>query len=211
MPLADADKKHFQVVVNGTYAAAGAASKVTANVFHYRRTSFGTTLDYTELTTALHTKFKAAWKAAVSASWTWDSTFVRNVDSPSDGGQTTGVTEVGGVAGEPYPPFAAMLISKKSGKRGKSFRGRMFVAGIAESAAASSLLTAGELTLLQAMATALTGVVTTAAGVTYVPFLLSTKNSDITVEPATIVGADIISFLAHQQMSSQTSRRLHSV
>jgi len=52
--------------------------------------------------------------------------------------------------------------------------------------------------------------VDTAAGLTYVPFLLSTKNSDLTIEPATIVGVDITSCTGHTQVASMVSRRVRS-
>lgn len=210
MPLADADKKHFQVVVKGTYAAGGLTAQATANVFYYRRSVFTSDLDYTELTTALHATFKAVWKLAVSASWTWAATDVRNIDSPTEGGSSTNVAEVGAVAGDPLPPFVAMLISKRTGRRGKSFRGRFYIAGIAESGTANSELTAGQKTLLDNLAAVLDDSVTTAAGLTYVPFLLSSKNSDLTIEPATVVGVDITSCLGHTQVASMVSRRVHS-
>lgn len=210
MPFGDADRIHFQTIVHGIYAAAGLQTKPTANILHYRRTTFGTNYDAAELVTALHTKFKAAWKAAASASWTWDETWVRCMDGDAEAYHQVTVAEVGGVAGEPYPPFASMLISKATSLRGKSYRGRLFVAGVPESGCASSLLTAGQKTLLDALATALTGTVTTAAGLQYVPFLFAASLTDMQTEFPVVKGTDIISFTAHSQLTSTTSRRLRS-
>lgn len=208
MPFTDADKIHFQVPIHGTYAAAGLQSRPTANILHYRRTTFGTDYSASELVTALHTKFKTAWKAAVSATWTWDETWVRCMDADAEAYYEAIVGEVGGVAGESYPSFVSMLISKHTALRGKSYRGRLFVAGVAESACATSKLTAGQKTLLDTLATALEGTVTTAAGLQYVPFLFSPSLTDMQTEFPVVKGTDITSFSAHEQVSSTTSRRL---
>lgn len=208
MAFGDADRIHFQTIVHGTYAAGGLQSKPTANIVHYRRTTFGTAYDAAELVTALHAKWKAAWKACASASWLWDETWVRCMDADAEAYHTVAVAEVGGIAGDPYPPYASMLISKKTSVRGKSYRGRLFVAGVPESGCASSLLSAGQKTLLDALATALDGTVTTAAGIAYVPFLFAATLTDMQVEFPVVKGTDIIAWSAHQQLSSTTSRRL---
>jgi len=208
MPIVDGDKQHFAVVVKGTHAAGGLSAKQTVNVFHYRRTAFTSDLDYSQLNTALLAKWKAEWKANASASWTFDSIHSRCINSPLEAGLLTAVGEVGGVAGEVMPPYVAMLIKKATAIRGRSYTGRMFIPGVPESGLNNSLLTAGQLVLLQALATALTGTVTTAAGLTYNPFLFAAYLSDITVEPAVVRGADITAFTASQQITSKTSRRL---
>lgn len=211
MAIVDGDKQHFSVAVKGTHAAGGLSAKQTVNIFHYRRTSFTSDLDYAELATALLAKWETEWLANASASWTLDSIHVRCINSPLEAGLIDLVGTVGGVAGEVMPPYVASYIKKGTAVRGRSYIGRMFIPGVPESGLNNSLLTAGQLILLQALATALTGTVTTAAGLTYNPFLFAAFLSDITIEPAVVIGADITSFTASQQISSKTSRRLKRV
>jgi len=211
MPIVDGDKQHFQVTLKGTHAAGGLSAKQTVNIFHYRRTNFTSDLDYTELSTALLTQWETEWKANASASWTFDSIHVRCINSPLEAGIITLVGGVGGVAGEVMPPYVASYIKKATAVRGRSYIGRMFIPGVPESGLNNSLLTAGQLVLLQALAAALLVPVTTAAGLVYNPFLFAAFLSDITVEPATVIGADITAFTASQQISSKTSRRLKRV
>lgn len=208
MPLLDGDKKHFQVVIEGSMTQGVLAVAQTRNVLYYRRTSFGVNLSYSELLTSLHAKWQSSLLAATSAKWSHNVTRVRNIDSPTDAGAFAAGGGVGGVIGDALPAFNAMLISKRTALRGKSYRGRMYVPGVPESGQVDAVLTAGQLTLLTTLAGVLDDSITTAAGLTYVPFNFSAHLSNILVEPAVVVGADITSMVADDAMASMNSRKV---
>jgi len=208
MAIPDNQKIHFQVIIEGSMTQGVLTSAETRNIFYYRRTVFAPDLDYAELITALHAKWQAALLAATSVKWSHNFTKVRNIDSPFDAGLSAAGGGVGAVAGDALPAFASMLLSKTTALRGKRYRGRMFVPGVPESGQVDCVLTAGQLTLLTTLAGVLDDPVTTAAGLTYVPYNLSAVGSNVTIEPATIVGADVLAMTPHDRVTSTVSRRV---
>ena|SRR5215208_2045630 len=208
MPIADNLKLHFQVVIEGSMTQGVLSTSQTRNVFYYRRTNVGAGLDYAQLMTTLLAKWQANLLLATSVKWSFDRLTVRNVDDNTDAGSFTAGGGVGAIAGDALPAFNAMLISKKTALRGKSYRGRFYIPGVPESGQADAVLTGGQLTLLQNLASDLDDTITTAAGITYKPYLLSTRLSNLTIIPATIVGADLVSCIASDAIASMVSRKV---
>ena len=62
---------------------------------------------------------------------------------------TTDLPQPGSAAGEMLPFNCALVLSLKTAKRGRSYRGRVYVPGLVETQQASSIWTAGTLTAFQ--------------------------------------------------------------
>jgi hypothetical protein len=92
---------------------------------------------------------------------------IRCIDDPIEGFSESIVNEVGDVAGDCLPNYSAIVFSKRTANRGKRYRGRMYVAGIAEADNVNNALTAGAKTRADTLATALQTGVTDANGTIY--------------------------------------------
>jgi len=207
MPLSDAQKQNFMVIVRGSLAAGGSESQNTVNILTYRRTAFPVAFSGTAFITAFHANSKANWKAAVSASWTWVSTEVRCIDDAVEPSTTVAVGEVGGVAGDALPSYCAMVISKLTAFRGRSYRGRLYLAGVPESGNVNNALNAGHKILLDAVAVDGSALITDANANTFKPTVLSQKMSVLTTSPATVLATDITSMTARQVLGRMSSRK----
>jgi hypothetical protein len=207
MPIPDGSQLHFQITVKGEMAALGMSVTPTINLLHYRRTNSPAPVVQANVITAFHTLVKANWKAACSASWTWVSTAVRCVNDATDAGTGAVVGEVGGVAGECTPAFNVQLITKQTALRGRSYRGRVFIPSVPEGGVDGNTLTAAQLALLEAVADDLEVGFTDADGNNFVPFLLSTTQSQLVTNPTTVVGSDVVTCTAKDPVSVLRSRK----
>lgn len=168
MALTDPQRINFEVVVKGLFATGGGSKpKPTANVFHYKRTAFVFEYDGAAFLAAWLTANKAAWKALVNLAWTFDKITIRCIDDPVEGFTESIVNEAGSVTGDCLPNYSATVFTKITGLRGKSYRGRFYVAGIGEDDNANNSLTAGAKTRADTLATAIKATLTDANGTTY--------------------------------------------
>lgn len=207
MPLADVDKIDFEVVIHGVTAALGGQAQNTLTPLHYRRTSFATAFSATAFITAFHTAVKTAWKDSVSVSWSWTKTSIRCLNSPTEVATEVTVGEAGSIAGDMSPSFVAGVFSKITAKRGRSYRGRFYLPGIAESSSTGNAITAGQLILHDALAALLDNTVTDAAALTYIPTVLSRTLSDLAADPASVVATPITSVVAKSVLGRLLSRK----
>lgn len=207
MPLADVDKVDFEVIVSGTTAALGGTAQTTLTPLHYRRTTFATNFSATAFITAFHTAVKTAWKDSCSVSWSWDKTSIRCLNSPTETATEVTVGEAGAVAGDMLPSYVAAVMTKNTAKRGRSYRGRMYLPGIPESGTTGNAATVGEKALLDALAALLDNSVVDAAGLTYVPMVLSRVLSTLTSDPASVFATQITSIVAKSVLGRLSSRK----
>lgn len=207
MALADGDKIHVEITVLGTLAALGGEAQNTATPLHYRRTAFPANINLANVITAFHAACKAEWKAAASVSWSWEKTVARVIDSPTEFATEIAVAEAGGVAGDMTPSFVAFVLSKRTVKRGRSFMGRCFVPGVAESSTTGNAQTAGSQVLTDALAVQLSLPFTDADGNSFVPCVLSRVLSDLEADPSDVEVTDIASVVARSVLGRQISRR----
>lgn len=207
MPIPDSEKLHVQLVINGQIAALGATAQLTASILHYRRTSSTPDFVAASFINAWQANCETNWLAAASSSWAFKSYHARCINDATDAGTVETITTAGGVTGDCLPAFNTQLITKQTALRGRSYRGRLFFPSVPESGVDGNTLTAGQLALLQAVADDLDDGLTDADGNTYVPFLLSVIQSTIASNPTNIVGADITSCTAKDDVAVNRSRR----
>lgn len=207
MPLTDVQKLDFQVKLAGTLAADGGQSQDTVNLLYYRRTSISAPYSSGAFITALRNKFEASWLAVASASWNLDKLVVRCINSAIEAEVQATINLPGGVAGHALPGQNAMLISKRTALRGRSYMGRIYIPGVPESGSDGNALSAAHKALLDTLATKLTETVTDGNLVTYVPTILSVAQSTLTTDPATIIATPVNLMLARSILATMDSRR----
>lgn len=207
MPLTDAQRQRFMIIVKGTHAALGGTAQRTVNMFAYRRDLFPAAWVPGNTLIAFLATVKADWKAAVSAQWTWDTAEIRCLDDSVEPTSQTAVAEAGTVGGDSLPSYAAMVLSKQTALRGRSYQGRSYIAGIPESGTTGNALTNGHKALLDALAVDLKSSFTDANGNRFKPAVLSQKHSVLTTSPATATTNDITNIVARQILGRMASRR----
>jgi len=208
MAIADNLKLNFQLVVEGTYAPGGGASQDVVNVFSFKRTTTSNPHSNSAFITAWRALVESTWLAAVSEHYDMDQLRIRCLDDAEDAYEDTVVGSPGTIAGEALPGFNAMVISKRSAIRGRWAQGRCYICGIQEAATTGNALTAGQLILLQALATDLnTAVVTAASANTYVPAIFSQTYSQIQTNPTTVINTEQVVTEAQSVIGRMASRR----
>jgi hypothetical protein len=96
--------------------------------------------------------------AATSSAVNWDGLTINDVDDGGDESVDFGFTQPypGAVTGDALPPQNTMLLSFKTGQKGRRRRGRAYIPGVSESNTANGQLTGTQLTALQALGAGLT-------------------------------------------------------
>jgi len=133
---------------------------------------------------------------------------------------------MGTVAGDPLPPQVALVLTKRTGMRGKSGRGRMYLCGLSEASSdlgrPSIAIQAAANTLAAALENILTDV---GVAKTYTPIVVSLKqyaiNSRVVVDPGpppvygpapapinVINGSDITDMVASDIWNTQRPRTI---
>lgn len=97
-------------------------------------------------------------KAATSASVNWDKVTLSDVSSTGDESVDFAFTQPapGAIAGDALPPQNAMLVSLRTGTKGRRRHGRFYLPGISEGNQTNGVLSGSQLTALQALAVGLT-------------------------------------------------------
>jgi hypothetical protein len=207
MPIADNLKLHFEVIVTGSYAALGGIAQVTKNILHYRRSVVNPTQNNSAVLAAWELAVMPSWLAAVSLHWTCTQLAIRCIDDAEEAESITLPNDPGLIVGEAYPSYVAMVFSKKSALRGRMNQGRLYVAGVAESAASGNALVAGQIALNATLAAALIAPISS-GGSTYVPAVLSPTRSQTAINPTTVWVEDLVSITGNPELGSMNSRKL---
>jgi hypothetical protein len=207
MPLIDTAKLNFEVIVKGSIAAEGGDAQVTINPLHYIRTNTPAAFSATAFITAFHTLVKADWRAFASLHWTWVSTSIRCINSPTEVAVEVAVGEAGLIAGQMSPSYVAGIISKRTPLRGRSHMGRLYVAGISEGNSDGNALSGAAKTLLDTVATRLKTNVTDANGVIFAPAVLSRLKSNLIIDPSTVYMTGLSNAVARSVLGRQSNRK----
>lgn len=105
--------------------------------------------------------FAASWAAtigplliaATSSAVNWDKLTVTDTSTTGDESVDFVFTQPypGAITGDPLPPQNSMLLSFKTGQKGRRKRGRAYIPGVAEANTTNGLVTGTQLTALQAL------------------------------------------------------------
>jgi hypothetical protein len=96
--------------------------------------------------------------AATSAAVNWDRLTVSDTDDNGDESIDFAFTQPypGAITGEALPPQNTMLLSFKTGQKGRRRRGRAYIPGVSEANTSNGVLTGTQLTALEALGAGLT-------------------------------------------------------
>lgn len=205
-----------EVVCKGTLAAGGSDAQKLYNVWHFRRTGTSVDPDKAALALAVRGLF-----VTIAAKWSVDYLLdvigIRWIQDAEDPEVDTilGASQVaGGVSTDRTPANTCVTMTLKTAKRGRNYRGRKAFGALVEAGTTKDLIAAGDVTAWDTFAALILAGVTSAdpgGSNTWVPFVLSRTLSQLSVNPTTVVGADVASIIVNQNLGTMNSRKVARV
>jgi len=214
MPIPSTSIDVVEVQMRGTVSAAGSSAKNIDSVFHFRRTATVLAVSKTQVETAFDASIGAAIIAALNNRYTQTQNTIRWVNDAVD--QAVGVSRagVGAIAGDSMPVSASAYLNMVTGLRGRSYKGGKHFGPMSESdttGATSDLFNAAALVRLNAVAAAILAGFTDAAGNVWVPSILSRKQSQMNVNPTSLIYNDVTLVSTNKRVGWMRHRRVASV
>lgn len=212
MPISNAQITTAEVVIVGSMDSGGVNIVPTINILHFRRIVTTPEADKIALEAAFGSAFLSPIKACLNNRWTWTHTRVRWMNDVEDPYREFEVGTVGTVAGDSLPSDKCVFLLKRTGVRGKAFRGSMFLGPVSEAdtTAQGDVLNAAALARFRSVADLLDQSITDSEGNIWDPSLLVRKISQLKTNPTTVETRKITQVLVNQRISSQKRRRTAS-
>jgi hypothetical protein len=205
--MATGDRKYLRIQTRAHALATGEPrTKPIYNVWDFARTTVGGAPDKTRALTAFVTSVYTPLLAALSVSYVGDFYDVRWLDDPLDPYTTSANTRAGLVTGDSVPSLNTVYAKLGSGLRGGSNRGAKHFSPIAESSTLLDELNAGELTLFATFVSAYLAGFTASDTFTYVPFIVSQRQSTFNNDTANVVGVAATTVTIDPIMGRMTRR-----
>lgn len=133
LPGDTANPTFAEIVMKGTLTQAGGPSVLVVNVLHFARLSGIGTDDENDLLGAFNLfSWIGDYLAAITNQLTFDETTVRFMDDVTRPAVSAAGIGVGAVSTDRAPSFVTVGVQKKGYARGRSYRGKMSLAGIVE-------------------------------------------------------------------------------
>ena len=198
----------LQIVVKAhADSTAEPRTKSVINVYNFRRTVLGGAPSKSNAATAFKTAVLTPLQACLSVSYITDYLDVRWLDDALDPFLESALALSGTVTGDSLPSLNNVTLHQDSGFRGKSNRGLKHYGPIAESHTTLDHLTSAALTLWGTFITAYLAGFTSSDPYTYVPFIVSQKNSAFTALPPIIVGVDVTAMSVNTVLGQMKRRK----
>lgn len=211
MPIPASSMLQFQIVVQGVSAAAGSNAKSTYNVFNYRRTSGINPITKAALNTAFQTGVIAPLLLAMNVRYSPTSLTIRCLNDALDAPQLFTAAGSGAIATDSGPNNEAVYFLFRTALRGRNYRGSKHFSPMSEIDTTGDVLTGAGLTRWQTVGTALAANLTDANGNIWVPQVLSTTLSQLTINPVNVVANDVIQVLLDLNIGTMRRRRSRTV
>lgn len=211
MSLADSSRLVFEVVHFGTIAAGGSGIKNIANVYHFRRTNTPGLATNANIAAAFAAAIIPAVTNALNVDYTGTLVGCRCINDAQENMQFVADTTAGQVAGERLPGYNAAVLILKTDLRGANYRGRKHYAPMSEGDSVDDVLTAGSVTLMNAIAAAILAGFTDANGNIFVPAVVSRNLSQLATNPTTVVATDVTSILTNKTLGTMRRRKTATV
>jgi hypothetical protein len=205
---------HAEIITRGIITAGGSNTKNTVTVYHYRRTTVVNPLSKPNLDTVFDATVTAAVALALNNRWTQSNNSVRWIDDALDAPAFFNHAAVGAVAGDGMTTIEAAFLLLKTGLRGKSYRGSKHYGPLSEAdctAPNDDIFNAAALARMVAIATALGTALVDASGNTWVLQVVSTKLSQLLVNPTTVVANDVTTIQVNKRVGRLKRREAASV
>lgn len=211
MSIPLADMLVAEVTHTGVVSAGGGQAKNFANVYHFKRTTNVNPWDNTAIANEFIASILPAVCDCLNADFASTGVSARCVNDALDMPVTVADTTPGQVAGERLPDYNSVMLLLRTNKRGASYRGRKFYGPISEGDSIDDVLTAGAVTLFNTLQAAILAGFTDANGNTFLPVVYSRTLSQSSVNPTTIVTADVGQILLNKSLGTQRRRKIKTV
>jgi hypothetical protein len=203
-----------QVVTNGNCAAAGSNNRKTAIISHWQRLITTPVFTKSAFDTAYQAAIVVPIAAALNARWTQLNNAVRVVNNWLDQPQKFGHAAVGAIGGDSMPTTISAYIELLTGLRYGFNRGSKKLFPFSESDTTSGsddFFNAACVARLTTIATAFVAGFTDAGGSIWVPVVLSTTYSNLSVNPATLYVAQVVGATVSGRCGSMRHRKVKSL
>lgn len=214
MPIPGPQQIHVEAVLNGAIAAGGSGNVLTANVFHFRRTSTVAVLSKAAFDTAFQAAIAVPLAACLNARWGQTRNDVRIIDDANDAYVPFAHVVAGAIAGESMESYATAFILLKTGLRGKNYRGSKKIGPFSESDTTTpnfDVFNAGAIGRLNTLITALGTPFVDANGNTWNLQVFSTSLSQVRINPTNVVANDVTTIALNTRVSTLIKRKRKSV
>jgi hypothetical protein len=205
----DPTNRVLALALRGIYATSDLLGKLILFTFHMRLFTPGTGMSKVNIINAIDSAWAPTLTACLAGSdsvpLTWD---LRYLDDALDGVESFPCSlEANGTAGDRLPLFTAAVVRKTTDVRGRSYRGSLHLAPIAEGDSTMDACAAGLTTKLTALCGALQPQVIDADANVWQPIVVSTKQSQTAVNATSIVCADIQTFTPNLKLGTMKHRK----
>lgn len=195
-----------QLVLRGTLAGEGPTSKIITQTFYYRRSALTNPPSKTTLAAQFLAGPYAAFLAAANVNWSSGVANIRWLNDATDPFVPFTLAGVGAIATQRLPAYASVYFRKNSSLRGKQYQSSFRVAAANEADTAGDVLTGAGLVRWQAVQAAYLAPLVTADN-TWNPTNVSFKQSQVKINPTTVVANDIVTIVLDLTVGTMRKRK----
>jgi len=219
MPVAQADIRHVEIVVNGVNVGGeGGDPQSIVNLFHYRRASTVNDIVKANVIEAFHDAVVTVLILALNVKYNVTNIGIRYLEDVTDPYYFADQTDVGAVTGDGISVKVAAYVQKRTALRGKRYRGGWHFSPLSESDFGQltgggngvELLTTAAYDRFVDLGDAIMGGFTSTEGNFWSPVLWSKSNSDMTVVPADVQTYDLTQIRVRKNTGTMRSRQTAS-
>jgi hypothetical protein len=214
MPIPANQMVDWEVIVNGTAAAAGSNSRPVAIVFHFRRTTLTTAVNPANLKTAFVTAIATPIAAALNIRFTGQNVSVRCINDATYAPIFFTFTTPGVITGDSMSTTLSAYILLRTGLRGKSYRGSKHLFPLSESdttVAGDDVLNAAALARMATIAAAILAGFTDSDGNVWISTVLSKVLSKLTKNPTTVTANPVTQTAVAKRVGTMRHRKVKQV
>jgi len=209
MPIPDNQKIHVEVHSQGLITAGGSSSKVTLQIYHFRRTSVVNVPSKTVFDTAYQAAIAVPVAAALNNRWAQQFNTIRWLDDAQDAPVQVPHVVVGGVAGDSDVMMNSAFVLFRTGIRGKSFKGGKHYGPLSEAdttAPNTDVLNAAAVARFATLQASLIAGFADANGNTWRLEVVTRTLSQLTVNPTTVTAFDVTQIMLNQRIGRMSTR-----
>jgi hypothetical protein len=216
--IPDASKFTVQIDLQGTIASEGSQTYTTMTNFRYRRNTGAPIFDKLDIALRFEIALVTEFAALLNHTYALDLIRVRCMEDPTDpflDVVPAGAPVVGAILGDRMPPDNVAYILKRTGFRGKHYRGGQWLSPMSEldtTAGTADLFNAAALTRLNAYAAKIDDNFTDTAGNVWTPIIAQMSLIDDSTIPWIIPFSPITSAVPKKSVSrlkTRTPRRVY--
>lgn len=214
MPIPANQLVNVEIVCNGLIAAGGSGNTPTANIFHFRRTTTANPVNKGNIDAAFQAAIVVPLGAALNVRWLQTRNDVRFINDVNDAYVPFAHAVAGAVAGDSMDSIATAYILLKTGLRGKSYRGSKKLGPLSEADTTTpneDIFNAAAIARMATLITAMGTPILDANGNTWVLSVVSTKQSQLRINPTLVIATDVSTIALNKRISRLKKRQRKSV